>query len=366
MNILHTESSLNWGGQELRIIEECQWLISHGHKAYIAVRPDSKIFARAKDSNIPTLSVPFRGTANPKAIKTLKSFCAKNNIDLINTHSTRDSWHAMWLKFTGIPVIRSLHVTDKQKDDLFHKLLWKHGNNGIIATADLIRAQLIELGLAAQKIDVVGEYADPETFHPDISGKVVRSEFGVLDSEVLITNIGMIRPDKGQTTILRTVDSVIAKYPNAKFLFVGEATKPEFQQAFDTERARVKNQGNVIVSGYRKDIPEVMAASDYITISSTSVEGQSKIAPQCFAMKKPVISTDAGALKEMIHGASKVLGILIKPGKPQDLSAAILQCLADGYPYDVNEAYDYFKSTLTIESRMQSTLDIYSQYSGRA
>jgi glycosyltransferase involved in cell wall biosynthesis len=271
----------------------------------------------------------------------------------------------MWLRFSGVTVLRSLHVTDKQKDDFFHKLLWNYGNNGIIATAELIRSQLIELGVDDQKTDVVGEYADPEVFHPDISGKEFRSELGITDSDVLITNIGMIRPDKGQTTILRAVDSVVANHPNVKFLFVGEATKSEFQNAFDTESARVKNQSNVIVSGYRKDIPNVMAASDYITIGSTSVEGQSKIAPQCFAMKKPIISTDAGALKEMIHGSNQELGMLIKPDNSQELTSAILQCLSDGYPYDVNKAYDYFKSALTIESRMLETLSIYSKYTDK-
>ena len=81
-------------------------------------------------------------------------------------------------------------------------------------------------------------------------------------------------------------------------------------------------------------------------------------------MKKPIISTDAGALKEMIHGSNQELGMLIKPDNSQELASAILQCLSDGYPYDVNKAYDYFKSSLTIESRMLETLSIYSKYSG--
>ena len=362
MNILHTESSVNWGGQELRIVEECQWLNTHGHQAFIAARPDSQIFMRARDSGVSVLPVRYRGIANARAIKTIKAFCKEKKIDLINTHSTRDSWHAMWLRPTGIPVLRSLHVTNRQKDDWAHRFLWKRGNNGIIATAELIRGQLMNLGLDGKNIHVVGEYADPVVFNPEVSGERVRQELNVGDQQILITNIGMIRPDKGQTVILKAADKIADHFPNVIFLFVGEATRPDFREAFESELAGVRNRDNILISGYRNDIPAVMAASDYIVIASTEVEGQSKIAPQCYAMKKPLISSDAGALGELLQPGGKTLGILIPKNDPEHLASAVISCLSNGYPLDTGAAFDFFSDNLTIDSRMNSTLDIYTWY----
>lgn len=41
MRIAHIESSMNWGGQELRIVEQTDWLNQHGHPTWIIARPSS-------------------------------------------------------------------------------------------------------------------------------------------------------------------------------------------------------------------------------------------------------------------------------------------------------------------------------------
>ena len=39
MRILHTESSRNFGGQELRVIEEMEWFRKLGHQVWLAAAP---------------------------------------------------------------------------------------------------------------------------------------------------------------------------------------------------------------------------------------------------------------------------------------------------------------------------------------
>lgn len=44
MNILHTEASCGWGGQEIRILEEARGLIERGHEVRVVCPPESRIF----------------------------------------------------------------------------------------------------------------------------------------------------------------------------------------------------------------------------------------------------------------------------------------------------------------------------------
>ena len=51
--ILHTESSLGWGGQEVRVFAELEWMRAHGHWVALAAHPDSAIAKRAREAGIP-------------------------------------------------------------------------------------------------------------------------------------------------------------------------------------------------------------------------------------------------------------------------------------------------------------------------
>jgi len=78
MNILHLESSPNWGGQEMRILEEVQWLNEHGHAGWVGARPGSKILEEARQKNIPCLEVNLRSNFNPASTFRLLSFIRQN------------------------------------------------------------------------------------------------------------------------------------------------------------------------------------------------------------------------------------------------------------------------------------------------
>ena len=69
MRILHTESSVNWGGQEYRVLEQMEWLRAHGHEPALAVRPGSDIGRRAQAKGLPVFDIAYTGHYDPRAIK---------------------------------------------------------------------------------------------------------------------------------------------------------------------------------------------------------------------------------------------------------------------------------------------------------
>ena len=69
--ILHTESSVGFGGQEIRIIAESRWLIAHGWRATIVGQPGARLLTEAARANVPALAVRMRGAWDLVAVLAL-------------------------------------------------------------------------------------------------------------------------------------------------------------------------------------------------------------------------------------------------------------------------------------------------------
>ena len=82
----------------------------------------------------------------------------------------------------------------------------------------------------------------------------------------------------------------------------------------------------VIMTGLRKDVPEIIAALDIFVLLSTASEATSQVRPQALAIGKPVIATNVGGLPEIIE--DNVTGLLIPKEDPAAIATAIIK-LAD-------------------------------------
>jgi len=364
MHILHTESSKNWGGQEYRILEQVRWCNENGHRAWVAAREDAAIFQRASQWGLPRIAVPFRGSANPAALWRLAGAIRKYRIDVVDCHSSRDATHAAIIRPLRARVVRSVHITSAPKTDPAHRAVWHFGNDRIIATADAIRAQLEAAGIAGSRIDVVGEGIDCAEFDYRRSGERVRAELELPPSVPLVVNIGMIRPDKGQQFFVEAAERLATQFPRAKFLIVGSGTRPEHEAALAGQIGSSPYAERILMAGYRDDIPDIIAAADCVVVASTAVEAQSRIVPQCFAMKTPVVATRTGGLPELVRPG--VTGWLVPAFDGAAIADAVTEVLgADTGPVTAT-AYALAMRDLCSETMMAKTLDSYTMALGDA
>ncbi len=110
MKVLHTESSVNWGGQEYRILEQMQWLEDHGHNAVLAARPASDIALRARNLGLSVREVSYQGHYNPKAIIEVRRIVRRDEIDIADCHGSRDAVTQGFAR-NICPIIRSRHLS---------------------------------------------------------------------------------------------------------------------------------------------------------------------------------------------------------------------------------------------------------------
>ncbi len=328
MNILYVESSRSWGGQEYRTCLEINWLNTHGHQAWLICNPDSQVHSKASELGTRLVTMPLRSRVDPLCSLRLWKFCRQNQIDLLKTYSSKAHWICLPLYFCGIPLSRARCVTDSI-GSRSRAFVFKHGCSQIVADASIIKRQLVEEhGVAPEKIQVIGSAVDLDRFKPPRDRAKFRREIGVGDDVPLIGNVGMIRPDKGQLELVKAAPLVLQKHPDARLVIVGQGTgilKRGINVRNAIDRAGLAEK--VIMAGYRWDTPDVYAACDMIVIASLRTEASPIVLREAFASGRPLVATKVGDIAEIVRHREN--GLLIEPGNPQALAAAIMEFLSD-------------------------------------
>jgi glycosyltransferase involved in cell wall biosynthesis len=364
MNILHSESGQNWGGQEFRTFTEVRWLNANGHKAWLACDPRGESFRRGTVERLPIVGVKMHGSLDPAATCALARCCRENRIDVIHNHGPRDSWISYPLYLAGIPVLRSRQITVPVRPGFRRTFVYKYGCYKVIAASEVIRQSLVrDNGIAPEHIAVVGEGVDLKTFRPDVSGQKFRAEFFIPDGAPLFGIVGMMRGEKGHDIFLKAALEVLRTHPHARFVLVGEGVggrriERECREKIDTAFGGGNSDAPIKMTGYRNDIAEVMAALDVLVVPSLA-EAQSLVVPQAFATGCAVIASNVGGLPELVR--HEVNGLLVPPGQSEALAAAMRRMIDDPALRKrlAQAGLETARQKLSFDLKMEETLALY-------
>jgi glycosyltransferase involved in cell wall biosynthesis len=330
--ILHTESSTGWGGQEIRVLTESAGMIRRGHKVLLACQPNSIIARRASDYGIKTIIIRMNGAFDIVGITRLRALMLKEKVNIVNTHSSKDSWCAgLAAKLAGsVKIVRSRHLSIPIKRSFESRLLYNTIPDAIVTTGKAIREHIIEqIGVSPEKVVSIPTGIDLGLFDPSRADRMrFRKELGLTDDTPLVGTVAMLRRMKGLEYFVEAAKIVLATLPKAHFVIVGDvAFKSSIKERLTAQIRSLGILDKVTMVGYREDIPDVMAALDVFVLASVEHEGVPQVISQALAMEKPVVATDTGSIREqIIHGET---GYLVDKANPQQLAAAVLMAFED-------------------------------------
>ena len=329
--ILHTEASTGWGGQEIRIITEAAGMIKRGHRVMLACQPGSVISQRAPEQGIETFIMRIGGAFDIAGIRRLRSLMLEQKVDIVNTHSSKDSWCAgIAAKLPGIKVIRTRHLSIPVKNSSQSRLLYRTLADVVVTTGESLRLHIIErTGLSPDRAISIPTGIDLNRFNPSAAdGSSVRSELHIEPDAILIGTVGMLRAMKGHIYFIEAAAQVLEKQPHARFIIVGDiAFASNIKEVLTARIVELGIEDKIIMTGYRNDIPEVMAALDVFVLASIRDEGVPQVINQAMAMKRPVVATDVGAVSEQVIDGQT--GFLVEKKNADQLARAILAILED-------------------------------------
>ncbi|MEW5725367.1 MAG: glycosyltransferase [Thermodesulfobacteriota bacterium] len=324
-NVLHTEWSDGWGGQEMRILLDAQVLTGLGHRVTILTVPDGGIAQKARAAGVPVLECPMRHAFSLPALYRLTRLFLREGYDVINTHSSVDSWLAsMAARLARRPVlVRTRHLSVPLHH---HALNFVYRMpDGFVATAELIRRDLIErLGLDPRRVVSIPTGVDLARFDPGLDPGPVRRELGLAAEHRVVTMLAVLRSWKRHEVFLEAAARLAPRRPDLRFLIVGEGPR---RGAITSRIEELGLQDRVFLTGHRADVPEVLAATQVCVLTSESSEGVPQSVLQAQAMAKPVAATAAGGIPEVVE--HEKTGLLCPVNEAGAVAAAIARLLDD-------------------------------------
>ena len=157
-----------------------------------------------------------------------------------------------------------------------------------------------------------------------------RAELGVRDGEVLFGVFGRLQRWKGQDVFVEAAAEVARRFPQARFAIVGGSVfglEPEFLEGLERRVAELNLSDRLVFTGFRKDVPRLMAACDVVCHTTRVAEPFGMVLIEAMALGRPVIATRGGGPSEII--ASDAEGILVTPDDPRALAAAMAGLVDD-------------------------------------
>jgi glycosyltransferase involved in cell wall biosynthesis len=323
-SIAHTEWSDGFGGQEHRILLECGEMIRRGHRAAVVCRPESEIRRKAEEAGVPVHPMPIRSSFDPAAVAGMARLFRREKVDVVNTHSGKDSWVAsMAAKIAGVPLLlRTRHISVPVRRGWYNFIYrWP---DGYVTTGEMIRDHLIAVGISPDRVVSIPTGVDVGRFSPDVPGDAVRAEFGVGRGEPFVSVIGVLRSWKRHDVFLEAVRLLRAGGSPVRALIVGDGPQ---RDRIAGEIAGKNLVGAVRMTGYRQDVPEIVAASDVIVLPSDRFEGVPQVILQSLAMGRAVVASPIGGIPEVVH--HEKTGLLCPAGDSSAFADAIARLLAD-------------------------------------
>jgi len=151
-----------------------------------------------------------------------------------------------------------------------------------------------------------------------------RLGLGLPDDAVVITIICRLYKPRDFDTLLMAFAHLVRSDRRAYLLIVGDG--PD-RRHLETLRRQLKLSDRVILTGQRRDIPDILAASDIYTLTTWGWEGLPFTVLEAMAAARPVVATRAGGIPEAVaHGET---GLLVPRRDVALLAEALARLAAD-------------------------------------
>lgn len=321
MKIVHSEASCGWGGQEIRILEESRGMMARGHEVIVVCPPESRIFVEAPKRGVPVVALPI-GRKRLKGAMAFRAWLKTQVVDVINTHSSTDSWlAAIACKTLSNPpaIVRTRHISAPITQNATTRWLYTKATRHIVTTGEMIRQQLIrDNGYPAEVITSVPTGIDTQRFSP--GGKAaVRQKLGLASEGNYLGIVATLRSWKGHLFLLDAFAQLDA--PQWKLLIVGEGPMHEPIQA------RINELGlseRVQLVGQQDHPEDWMRALDIFCLPSYANEGVPQAILQAMLTGLPIVTTPVGAITEAVEHDHSAL---VVPAKDASALCAAINCL---------------------------------------
>jgi glycosyltransferase involved in cell wall biosynthesis len=306
------------------VLEEAAGMLARGHRVTLLCPRDARIHEEAVRRGVPAVALPIarKGLAGLRA---MRAWLARNPCDVLNSHSSTDSWLAA-LALSGMnprpALVRTRHISAAIPDNIATRWLYQSATRHIVTTGERLRAQLIrDNRFRPESIVSVPTGIDVARFAPGDKA-AAKLRLGLDPAQSCIGIVATLRSWKGHRYLIDAFAGLARK--EARLLMVGDGPgRDNLREQVD----RLGLQQRVIMPGNQADVTPWLQALDVFALPSYANEGVPQALMQAMAVGVPVVTTPVGSIDELVRHEDT--GLMVPPQDADALRAAIERLLRE-------------------------------------
>lgn len=274
----------------------------------------------------------------------LKRLRREFDFDVIDAHFGYPDGYAATLlgRRLGVPVTITLRGTEPRhsRSAALRPKLTRALRRAqrIFTVSDSLRRLALELGIGADKLQVVGNGVDVARFHSVPRHEACAALGLPADAKVLITVGGLVER-KGFHRVIELLPALRRRHPDLHYLIVGGASAEGDwgarlrQQVTELGLADCVHFLGVVTPDALKG---PLSAAD-VFVLATRNEGWANVLLEAMACGLPVVTTDVGGNAEVVN--DRALGTVVPFGEPAALAEALAEALVKDWDRDYIRGY---------------------------
>jgi glycosyltransferase involved in cell wall biosynthesis len=324
LRVLHTEASLGWGGQEIRVLTEARGVARRGHVVTLVAPAEARIFQEAPAYGVRAVALPI-GRKRVGGVLALRALFGRERFDVVNTHSSTDTWLAALAcrARSGAPaLVRTRHISAPLPANAATRWLYTRATDRIVTTGEKLREQMLrETGIEPARVVSIPTGIDLARFAPG-DRDAARARLGLDSAAPLVGIVATLRSWKGHRYLLQALAAMARA--DVRAVIVGDGPQREALEALVRELGLA---GRVRFAGNQADVAPWLQALDVFCLPSYANEGVPQALMQAMACGLPVVTTPVGSIEEIV--ADGTTGVLVPPEDQVRLREALERLLGD-------------------------------------
>lgn len=237
------------------------------------------------------------------ATRKIAEICKNEDIDVIHVHDS-SALNAALLALNPLPKTIKLVLSRKRNNPIKERFLniYKYSHKRIvkiISVSKAVEAIFDNIIPDKERLITIYDAIDVAQFSATENKNLLHKEYNIPQENLIVGNIAGLTDQKDIITFIDTAAQIKLLKPAdvaITFVIIGDGPLKESLISYADSKGLEKD---IIFTGFKSNVNELLPEFDVMLMTSVS-EGLPLTIYEAFACKVPVISTDAGGIKEVV------------------------------------------------------------------
>lgn len=324
LRIVHIDTEVGYSGGEAQVLLLLEGLRARGYEVALVCRPRSACVHEAEIRAIEYRTTRMRGAADPAAVLRVARLLRELRADLVHLHTGHANWIgglAAW--WCAMPAVSTRRMDRCVRPGARTRFLYNVLLQRTAAISPAVRDRLIQGGVPPERVEVIPDAVDPERLRPVHDRQTVRLRLGAGSEHCVVLAVAALVRRKGLDLLL---DAIYRLATEGMHVPVWIAGRGEERLALEEQARRLGVAARVSFLGWRDDVADLLHAADIAVLPSRQ-EGMGVAALEAMAAGRAVVAADTGGLRHVV--VHERTGLLVPPGDPEALAAALRRLIRD-------------------------------------